>query len=396
MATIIGMGHSQKRFTNEAAREAMEMALKSANIDNCDYVILFSTVGYDQELMIKTVLDISGASQLVGCSGVGVISFDFINESNTSLVVMAIKSDELDFKVEKVSNLKADSYAAGVNIAAKVQKHISDKTSSLWLFPDNLSVNYARFAQGLEENLKVDHFIPFFGGLAADNWQFKQTFQYCNNEVLSDSVVCAVINGDLNVASEITHGCIPIGKEREITKSEGNFIYEIDNQRVTDVLKEYIPEEDIENWHKLGIRCLCLGLKAPEELQKQFDNYIVRAMPKVDHIEGSARVPTEIPEGTKVWMISRNPEKLMPNAKMMAESLRTKLNGRKPKFVLQIDCAGRGKVLRSEEKMIMQKTLQGFVDEQIPWIGLYCAGEIGPVSDKNYYHNFTVIIAVFY
>ncbi len=395
MATFSGVGCSTKRFSVEAAREATNEALKSANIDCCDFVIMFSTVGYDQEEVIKTVNEISGARYLIGCSGVGVISYNFINESNTSLVVMVIKSDEIDFKVERISNLKEDSYKAGINLADRIQQYITDKTSSIWLFIDNLSINYEKFSNAFESNLKSDKFIPIFGGLAADNWQFKRTYQYYNNEVLTDSVVCAVLNGNLDIVSEITHGCIPIGNERTITKSQDNKIYEIDNMRVTDVLKEYIPEEDIENWHKLGIRCLCIGLKAPNELKEKFDEYIVRAMPVVDFQEGSARVPTEIKEGTGIWMISRNPEKLLPNAEFMANNIKEKLKGRRPKFVLQIDCAGRGKVLRTDEKMELQKKLQSFVDEKVPWIGLYCTGEIGPVGIKNYFHNFTVIISAY-
>ncbi|KNY29575.1 FIST signal transduction protein [Pseudobacteroides cellulosolvens] len=395
MATYTGVGYSSKRFGLEAAKEAAYEALKSANIESCDFVILFSTVGYDQKEILNTVNEITGTKCLIGCSGVGVISYDFINDSNNSLVVMVIKSDEIDFNVEKISNLKEDCAVAGSNLADKIQKYINDKTSSIWLFIDNLSINYERFSNAFESKLKSDKFIPIFGGLSADNWQFKRTYQYYNNEVLTDSVVCAVMNGDLNVFSEITHGCIPIGNEREITKSENNKIYEIDNMKVTEVLKEYIPEEDIENWHKLGVRCLCIGLKAPSELCENFDEYIIRAMPVVDFNEGSAKIATELKEGTKIWMISRNPEKLLPYAELMANNLRTKLNGKKPKFVLQIDCAGRGKVLRAEEKINLQKKLQSFVDEKIPWIGLYCTGEIGPVGMKNYYHNFTVIVAAF-
>jgi len=395
MATFIGVGNSTKRFGIDAATEATKMALKSADIDSCDYAILFSTVGYNQEEIVKTVNEISGAKSLIGCSGVGVISYNFINETNSSLVVMLIKSDEISFNITKISNLKEDSYKAGVNLAEKIQPYIGNDTSSIWIFIDNLSINYDKFSNGFEKQIKSEKFIPIYGGLAADNWQFKNTYQYYNNEVLSDSVVCAVINGKLDIITEITHGCIPIGTEREITKSINNIVYEIDNHKVTDVLKEYIPEEDIENWHKLGIRCLCIGLKAPNELKESFDDFIVRAMPVVNFQDGSARISTELKEGTKIWMISRNPEKLIPNAELMAENIKKRLEGRKPKFVLQIDCAGRGKVLRADEKKILQSKLQSFIDEEIPWIGLYCTGEIGPIRGKNYFHNFTVIVSAF-
>jgi hypothetical protein len=391
-----GSGYSFKRAPDEAVKEALDKAMHSAGVTECDVVILFSTIGYDQTSLVNTACEICKGAKLIGCTGEGVISFDFINESPFALSVLIIQSDDLSFDIAKVTDVKADCENAGKRLGENIRQFIKDKTMSIWIFPDHLSMNYDSFLSSFELSISPDHHIPIFGGGSADNWQFKKMYQYYNREVLSDSVVCLIITGELSVATDITHGCIPIGLEREVTKSEGNTIYEIDNRKVTDVLQEYVPEEDVANWHKLGIRCLCLGLKAPHELKDVFDEYIVRAMPVVDFTTGSGRTSSELKPGTKIHMISRNPEKLLPNAEFMASNVRDRLNGAHPKFVLQIDCAGRGKVLRIDEKMAIQKKLQSFITTEIPWIGLYCYGELGPVGKKNYFHNFTVVIAAFY
>lgn len=396
MSTKCGSGYSFKRDPQEAAKEAIEKAMSAAGASKCDIVVLFSTIGYDHGIVLKEIAAMCDGAKLIGCTGEGVISFDFINESPFALSVMVMQSDDLSFEVAKVTDVKADCEKAGIKLGESIKPFINSKTVSIWVFPDHLSMNYDAFLTSFENSVPSDHHIPIFGGGSADNWQFKKMYQFCNNEVLSDSVVCLVMTGTLSVASDVTHGCIPIGLEREVTKSEGNTIFEIDNRRVTDVLQEYVPEEDVANWHKLGIRCLCLGLKAPNTLKDVYDEYIVRAMPVVDFATGSGRVATELKPGTKIHMISRNPEKLLPNAEYMAENIAKRLNGTQPKFVLQIDCAGRGKVLRTDEKMAIQKKLQSFVTSEIPWIGLYCYGEMGPVSGKNYFHNFTVIVAAFY
>lgn len=396
MSTRCGSGFSFKRNPEEAAKEAYDNALKTAGTDKCDIIILFSTIGYQHEILVNTLSVLSNGAKLVGCTGEGVISYDFINESPFALSVMVMQSDDLNFDVTSVTNVKEGCEIAGKKLGQNITPFVTDKTMSIWIFPDHLSMNYDAFLTSFESSITAKHHIPIFGGGSADNWQFKKMYQFINSEVLTDSVVCLVITGTLSVVSDITHGCIPIGLEREVTKSAGNTIFEIDNRKVTDVLQEYVPEEDVANWHKLGIRCLCLGLKAPESLQKVHDEYIVRAMPVVDFASGSGRVSTELKPGTKIHMISRNPEKLLPNAELMAENIAKQLNGAKPKFVLQIDCAGRGKVLRTDEKMAIQKKLQSFVKNEIPWIGLYCYGEMGPVAGKNYFHNFTVIIAAFY
>ena len=396
MATRIGSGFSHKRNPKHAATEAVAKAMTSAGVTECDFILVFATVGYDQEVLIKTLGKLTKDAPLVGCTGEGVVSFDNINETPTALSVMVFKSDEMRFSVAKAVDLKADGAKAGVHLAEQLKRHVSDDTMCVWLFPDHLSFNYDAFSSTFEASLEAGRHIPIFGGTAADNWQFKRPYQYCNRDVLTDSVVCVMMSGEASIESEITHGCIPIGLEREITKSEGNVIQEIDHRRVTDVLQEYIPEEDVANWHRLGIRCLCVGLKAPESLKEQFDDYIIRAMPVVDFENGTGRISTELKPGTKIQMISRNPEKLAPNAQAMADNIKARLGGKQPQFVVQIDCAGRGKVLRVEEKTAIQKRLQSFCESEVPWIGLYCYGELGPVGKKNYFHNFTVIIAAFY
>ena len=396
MAIKCGSGYSCKRDPGEAVKEALDKAMQSAGVTKCDVVILFSTIGYDHSILINTIYSICEGTKLVGCTGEGVISFDFINESPFALSIMIIQSDELSFEIQKITDVKTDCEKAGKKLGENIKPYINDKTMSIWIFPDHLSMNYDAFLSSFENSVSPDHHIPIFGSGSADNWQFKKMYQFFNNEVLSDSVVCLVITGTLSVTSDITHGCIPIGLERVVTKSEGNIIFEIDNRKVTDVLQEYVPEEDVANWHRLGIRCLCLGLEAPGALKNVHDDYIIRAMPTVDFAAGSGRVSTELKPGTKIRMISRNPEKLLPNAELMAESIKEHLDGADPKFVIQIDCAGRGKVLRTDEKMAIQRKLQSFVKSEIPWIGLYCYGEMGPVAGKNYFHNFTVIIAAFY
>ena len=391
-----GSGFSSKRAPEEAAKEALEKAFQTAGTTSCDIVILFSAVGYDQERLIRGIRNGTQDSMLVGCSGEGVISYDSVNETPFALSLMILKSDALTFSVESISDVKKNCTEAGKLLGEAVHSRLREDTMSIWLFPDHLSMNYDAFLDSFETGLAPGRHIPIFGGGAADNWQFKKTYQFCNDEVLSDSVVCMVMSGPLSVTSDISHGCIPIGLEREVTKSEGNILYEIDNRKVTDVLQEYIPEEDVANWHNLGIRCLCLGLKAPDSLKKVYDDFIVRAMPVVDFETGSGRVSTELKPGTKVYMISRNPEKLIPYSRKMAENISERLHGNKPVFVLQIDCAGRSKVLRTAEKNEIQENLHTIAPSEVPWIGMYCYGEMGPVADKNYFHNFTVILAAFY
>ena len=44
----------------------------------------------------------------------------------------------------------------------------------------------------------------------------------------------------------------------------------------------------------------------------------------------------------------------------------------------------------------MLALLRQGIGEDIPWIGFHSYGEYGPVEDKNYFHNYTAVVAAVY
>ena len=40
--------------------------------------------------------------------------------------------------------------------------------------------------------------------------------------------------------------------------------------------------------------------------------------------------------------------------------------------------------------------VQAEFEDTVPWMGSFTFGEISPIEGKNYFHNFTATLAVFY
>src|SRR5918992_1958149 len=97
MTTNAGVGMSHHHNPNVAGHEAAEQALKNASISKPDFVFMFATVGYDQRSVLQAVRKATGGAPLSGCSAEGTISGDDADESNFSVVVTAISSDELQW-----------------------------------------------------------------------------------------------------------------------------------------------------------------------------------------------------------------------------------------------------------------------------------------------------------
>jgi hypothetical protein len=391
MATKAGVGISHLHNPNVAGREAAEQALQKAGINRPDFVFMFASVGYDQPSLVRAVRETTGGAPLTGCSAEGTINGEDADESNFSVVVTAISSDELQLTNGMATGLRADSRAVGQQVARNLESDFSSAVTGLFVFPDALAVNFDHFVSGLEGYLSPDRFLPLWGGAAGDNFARRQTFQYYDDEVVSDGVAYALLTGKVEAAWAVSHGCIPIGNERKVTRCQGNVIYEIDGKPVLEVIKEYIPDPDlVANWYRYALT-LALSFNAPEYFEDE--EYIVQGIPRINKDDGSVTIQTEVSEGTSVWFSSRDKEKITTGLDRMARKIKHQLGDAQPKLVFQFDCASRGKMMfRDQERTKLLGEFRQSVGPDAPWVGFYTYGEIGPVATHNLRHIYTAVV----
>jgi hypothetical protein len=400
MATKAGVGMSRHHNPNVAGREAAEQALQKAGIVRPDFVFMFASIGYDQSSLLQVVREVTGGAPLSGCSAEGTINGEDADESNFSVVVTAISSDELRWTNGIAGGLVDDSRAVGEQVAQDLVPHLSADTIGLFVFPDGRldfdvgTDNLDNFFAGLEENLPSERFLPLWGGGANDSFDVEGSYyQYCDSEVISGGVSYTLLSGKAQAGWAISHGCIPIGGERIVTRSKGNVIYEIDGKPAVEVLKEYLPEHaltDDRDWMRYAIS-LALCFRAPNYMKDE--EYVVRGVPAVKMDDGSISVQTEVPEGTSVWFSSRDKEKISTGFDRMAAQIKEQLGGEKPKLVFQFECATRGKMMfRDQEKLQLLRRFRQSLDPDAPWVGFYTAGEIGPVEEHNLRHLYTSVV----
>jgi hypothetical protein len=395
MAIKAGIGMSRHHNPNAAGREAAEQALEKAGVDRPDFVFLFGSIGYDQHSLVRAVREITGGAPLTGCSAEGTINGDDADESNFSVVVTAISSEELHWMNGLAAGLRADPRDAGKRVAQDLLPHLSAETIGLFVFPDGVSLSLEHFFAGLEGTLLSERFLPMWGGGAGNNYIFGEpTYQYCDDEVVSDGVSYALLSGKAQASWAISHSLIPIGGERKVTRSQGNVIYEIDGKPATEVLNEYLPEgalADERDWSRYAYS-LALTSKAPSYMKDE--EYIVRGVPQLNLTDGSVTVQTEVTEGTSVWFSSRDKEKITAGLDRMAAQIKEQLGGAQPKLVFQFECSTRGKLMfREQEKLQLLKRLRQSVNPDVPWAGFYTEGrELGPVEKHNDPHLLTSVV----
>ena len=395
MVTKAGVGMSRNHNPSVAGGEAAQQALQKAGVAKPDFVFMFGSIGYDQRSLVRAVREITGGAPLTGCSAEGTINGDDADESNFSVVVTAISSDELHWMNGLAAGLRADPRDAGKRVAQDLLPHLSAETIGLFVFPDGVSLSLEHFFAGLEGTLSSERFLPMWGGGAGNNYVFGEpTYQHCDDEVVSDGVSYALLSGRARASWALSHSLIPIGGERKVTRSQGNVIYEIDGKPATEVLNEYLPEgalADERDWSRYAYS-LALTSKAPSYMKDE--EYIVRGVPQLNLTDGSVTVQTEVTEGTSVWFSSRDKEKITAGLDRMAAQIKEQLGGAQPKLVFQFECSTRGKLMfREQEKLQLLKRLRQSVNPDVPRAGFYTEGrELGPVEKHNDPHLLTSVV----
>lgn len=403
METKVGVGHSKKESPYEAGAEAARIALGDAEISKCDFVLVFATADYNHEKLLEGIRSVTGDAPLSGCSASGIITQSgpcgegvytesglVIGQSNTG--VMVFSSDKIKFHNVNAKGLMNNSEKAGEKIGENIRS-LNVKPLVLIMMPDGLLNNSNALFAGIDKQLKEP--LVYCGGGASENLDAYKTYQFHNDKVFSDSASCFFISGDVEIATAVNHGCVPIGTEKTITRAESNRVYEISDESTWSFFKSYLPDDTVEYTSEIG-GALCLLEKLPDEYITEYNTHIARN-PTIKHSDDSMQMAAEIKTGAKVHMGRRDPDKISLNAGTMAERLKSILGDRSPIAVLHFDCAARGKLCfgnEAKEKGI--DVIQDVLGKDIPWLGLYSYGEIGPISGKNYFHNGTASICVLY
>src|ERR687893_729182 len=128
MTIKAGVGMSQHHNPNVAGREAAEQALEKAEVSKPDFVFMFASIGYDQHSLVRAVRETTGGAPLSGCSAEGTIGGEDADESNFSVVVTAISSEELRWTNRLAAGLEDDSRGVGEQVAQNLLPPISADT----------------------------------------------------------------------------------------------------------------------------------------------------------------------------------------------------------------------------------------------------------------------------
>ncbi|MGH2838074.1 MAG: FIST signal transduction protein [Thermoleophilaceae bacterium] len=194
----------------------------------------------------------------------------------------------------------------------------------------------------------------------------------------------------VRVAACVSQGARPVGPEMAITAGEANVIHELAGKpaiaRLQEAVTSLSPAE-----REMAVKGLLLGLVVDSNKPDyERGDFLVRGILSADAESGAITLGERIRVGQAVRLQVRDESSADEDLAAVVKRGIVEL-GTSPAGALLFTCNGRGSHMFSTPDHDAQ-ILDGATGA--PSAGFFCAGEIGPVGDRNFVHGFTATMAL--
>ncbi len=356
------IGWSSNPHALTAGQEAAAQAAAHLPGQGQRLAILLGSSWFDQSQLLQGVRATLGDIPVIGESTAGEIVPQGL--LSHSCVVMLLASTAPAWSIGIGEAVDRAPREAGQQAAYGAMREFrgSPRTGFL-LFGDGLVTSYTDVVRGIQEVLGTSFLVV--GGMAGDDLRFAQTYQYCNDRVVSRTVVGALIGGPCRIGVGIEHGFAPISKPRHITAAHGNVLVELDHRPAASVYEEYFGPEQVSRLrghgmmreriaYPLGIQC-----EAP-------DQWLLRGVMSFQD-GGSLVCNGEILEGSWLQLMIGSRQMAIEAAQRAAQQAIQSINHLSD--VLVLDCIARRILLGPAQSSVEIAAIRQVVGPSVPLAG---------------------------
>ena len=319
-------------------------------------------------------------AHLLGCSTAGEIYGTEVTDETLVATAISFEHTRLHGVSLKHSDVN-DSYQAGKQLAQSLPH---ESLVHVLVISDGQHVNGSELVAGLTQHLPQG--VTLTGGLAGDGDRFQETLVLWDGPPEPNTSAIVGLYGDrLRIGFVYLGGWDAFGPERLVTRSEGNILYELDDQPALALYKKYLGEyaKDLP----------ASGLLFPLSLKIGEGKSVVRTILGVNEAERSLTFAGDMPQGARTRLMKANFDRLIDGAAGAAHTSYEAIGNISPELALLISCVGRKLVLkqRIEEEV---ESVQEVLGSKTVLAGFYSYGEISPFTPlaKCELHNQTMTI----
>jgi small ligand-binding sensory domain FIST len=232
--------------------------------------------------------------------------------------------------------------------------------------------------------------LPVVGGLASAGGGPGLAALLSDDRVARQGAVGVAMAG-VDVRALVSQGARPVGPEMVVTAGDGNVIHELASRPALSRLKQAIAELDHGD-RALAAQGLLLGIVMDENKPEyERGDFLIRGLLGIDEEAETVTVGERVRVGQTVRMQVRDGSSADEDLRAALERERRTLSA-PPAGALLFTCNGRGSHMFGRPDHDAAELERAF---GAPAAGFFCAGEIGPVGDRNFVHGFTATLALF-
>lgn len=313
------------------------------------------------------------SAHILGCSTGGQINNNDI--SDNEIVAAAVKFDATRLRLcQRQIGDPLQSRNCGQALGHALN---ADDLAGVFVLSDGLNVNGSELVAGITGAIGPN--IPLTGGLAGDGSEFSETLVGGDCAPQSHMVVAI---GFYGTAIQIGHGSAAgwdvFGPRRQVTRSSGNILFELDGRPALDLHERYLGEEDSKG---LPGSALLFPIQVHDAARP--DSAVVRTVLAVDHIARSMTFAGDVPQGWTAQLMRGNFDRLAGGAADAARQARAGLDaGEKDQFSILVSCIGR-RLLMGQRTTDEIEAAGAELGAGTLRVGFYSYGEISPHANSG-------------
>jgi two-component system, cell cycle sensor histidine kinase and response regulator CckA len=254
----IGHGSAQEKDSFSAGRLAAAKALSMIHASPVVALIVFASVKYDLQEVLRGIGTICPEPPLFGCTTACEICSEPLHES---VVVTVLASPYIKVSCGLGRDVSKDWQSAVDDVVTSPAIHAYFDDVTYWqeltlkgtsvfaiLFsPGNTRHNTSRSYEILEAiKMKSLGRLPVFGGSTADDWRMETNYVLCDDEAIPDGMLLAVFETQLQFGIAMDHGFVPTPHQTTVTRVRGHEVLELDGCPAADIYARIIGSERAE------------------------------------------------------------------------------------------------------------------------------------------------------
>jgi small ligand-binding sensory domain FIST len=345
-------------------------------------VLVFATTPHGPGFtrVTRTVGEICGTRDVVGCSAAGVLAGEEEVESGPAVATLALGGDFLTRRFF-VPIGRGRAEAAAREVAAAVGQDVAPG-GLLLLFADTYNLEAEPLFRGLARELPG---VPLVGGGASEDGSVGEVAVFSGDAASSHAVAGALLSGAVRGTVGVAHALRRVSRTHRITSAQANTVLTLDGWPASEAFAAVVPGPLLADPRR-ALAVVLAGLAVGE------GEFVARHLTGLDPERGTVTVAGPVAEGQELFFGVRDPAAARDQLQRVLANQAAAWEETAPAAALYVNCVGRGRGfygLPGLDTAYIHQRLG-----PVPVAGFFSGAEFAPGCGTALLHQYTGVLAM--